>query len=125
MLRRLTPWLLLVLMGCTEGQKPEPLPRISAKTEAEKIKIAKTQIEQITKVLHDYRKNHEVPPSLDVLTQPEPDGKDAFLKADALIDPWGRTYEYNATGTKNKGEQPDVWCVTPAGETIGNWKEKN
>ena len=132
MFRRLMPGLLVFLVGCTEGQKPEPLPRVAPKTEnkdpktleADKIKAARARIETLTLALAAYRVNHEAfPPNLETLTQPQPNGKEALLEPAALVDPWGRPYQYEANGPKNKGKQPDVWTVTPTGQTIGNWKE--
>jgi hypothetical protein len=35
MFRRLVPWLLLILAGCMEGQKPTPLVRTTAPAPAE------------------------------------------------------------------------------------------
>jgi hypothetical protein len=131
------PCVLLMLAGCTEGQKPDPLPRASAKAdkkgpkndgdkgpgaEEEKIKVARAQLQTLTTALDAYRLNNgEYPASLAALAEPQPNDKPALLKADDLKDPWGQPYQYDAAGPKHKGDRPDVWCVTPSGKTIGNW----
>ena len=41
---------------------------------------------------------------------------------DALIDPWGNTYQYDPVGPRNNGVRPDTWTVNPRdGTLIGNW----
>jgi hypothetical protein len=59
------------------------------------------------------------PTRLDELVQPPEGGP--FVEPQALLDPWGRTYQYDPAGPRNQGQQPDIWTVTPKGEVIGNW----
>jgi hypothetical protein len=41
---------------------------------------------------------------------------------DALIDPWGNPYQYDAEGPMNHGERPDIWCESPETRSkVGNW----
>jgi hypothetical protein len=61
------------------------------------------------------------PNNLRELTQPQPDGRAAILELDALIDPWGKEFQYDEDGNRNGGFKPDVWTVSPRGKTIGNW----
>ena len=44
---------------------------------------------------------------------------------DALIDPWGQPYQYNAQGPMNNGMKPDIWAVpkTNPNNKIGNWSK--
>jgi hypothetical protein len=53
-----------------------------------------------------------------------PTGK-PFVDADSLLDPWGKRFEYDPKGPRNKGAKPDIWSTGPdkADENgiIGNW----
>jgi len=63
------------------------------------------------------------PENLEDLLTP-PCGK-ALIESDDLKDPWGNTYQYDAKGKHQKNRaRPDVWTVTPAGRTLGNWPEE-
>jgi hypothetical protein len=41
----------------------------------------------------------------------------------ALLDPWGKQYQYDSNGPKNDGKTPDIWTETPDKKVIGNWPE--
>jgi hypothetical protein len=43
----------------------------------------------------------------------------------ALTDPWGRELNFDPTGKKNGGKQPDLWIESPFGgkKVIGNWQK--
>ena len=44
-----------------------------------------------------------------------------------LRDPWGREWQYDVAGKRNKGKQPYVWTTSPFGggkKVIGNWSDK-
>jgi hypothetical protein len=59
------------------------------------------------------------------LAQPDADGsRPAINSADALIDPWGRPYNYDPNGPRNNGNKPDIWAVAPDGALIGNWPNR-
>lgn len=38
-----------------------------------------------------------------------------------LLDPFGKPYQYDKNGPRNKGLHPDIWHVAPDGTMIGNW----
>ena len=64
-----------------------------------------------------------IPDRLDELMTP-PDGGKPFMESKQnLIDPWGSPYHYDAAGLRNQGHHPDIWCVTPDGNLVGNWME--
>jgi len=91
--------------------------------------LAKYQIETLNIVVEAYKLRHaKYPVSLEVLAQKPPDGKPAMVKPEALIDPWGRPYEYNPAGERNKSIKPDIWSLGPNPDNkegiIGNWPEK-
>jgi hypothetical protein len=69
----------------------------------------------------------QLPDRLDQLLAP-PDGGLPLVERDALIDPWGRPYKYDAAGPNNAGVRPDVWSLGPdpndAKGIIGNWQVK-
>jgi hypothetical protein len=43
------------------------------------------------------------------------------LSSRSLLDPWGKEFQYDIAGKKNRGEKPDIWAVTPDKKVIGNW----
>src|SRR5436189_3662556 len=63
---------------------------------------ARIQAQILTGVVERYSLQHngEFPPSLEVLTQ-SMDGGKALLEPSALIDPWGRPYQYANPGQHN------------------------
>jgi general secretion pathway protein G len=87
-----------------------------------KVSTAKTQVKTtLTQAVKTYYINHgSYPPSLAALLQQTDQGGPYLETRDALIDPWGRPYQYNPAGTNNGGLQPDIWADTPAGQ-VGNW----
>jgi len=78
----------------------------------------------LTSAVQTYKlKNNTWPQSLDVLLNKDPKGYGPYLESkDALIDPWGNPYHYNAAGTHNNGLKPDIYAVHPeTQEEFGNW----
>jgi general secretion pathway protein G len=63
----------------------------------------------------------QLPESLQQLVQ-TPDGRKPFVEPDALMDPWGKPYQYDPSGQHNNALRPDVYTVTPEGLQVGNWK---
>jgi hypothetical protein len=68
----------------------------------------------------------DYPASLEVLTQPTPDGGIPYLDVAALLDPWNRPYQYAAEGTHNAHlGKCDIWSTGPRlndpNGIIGNW----
>jgi general secretion pathway protein G len=68
----------------------------------------------------------DYPASLQVLTQPQPDGTLPTLEVSSLLDPWQREYQYAQQGTHNAAVgRPDIWSNGPrlgdANGMIGNW----
>ena len=61
----------------------------------------KLQINLIDNAIQRYRLNaDQFPESLKALTE----GDKPALKPEALIDPWGKAYQYDPAGPKNKGK---------------------
>jgi hypothetical protein len=90
--------------------------------EAAKVGMAKTGAKAIASALEQYYANNiELPPSLEALTQKQPNGLPAFFTPDKLLDPWNKPYQYDPQGPKNQGLRPDVWTTTPGGVEVGNW----
>jgi len=76
----------------------------------------------LTQACETYFLDHSTyPPNLEALLV-ETDGKGPYLKsADAIKDPWGQPFQYNAQGPNNSGRQPDIWATAPGGVQVGNW----
>ena len=86
-----------------------------------KISTVKAQTKVLTEAAESYYVNHgSYPANLQALLQQTEQGGPYLKSADAIIDPWGRQYQYNQAGTRNGGTQPDIWADTPQGQ-VGNW----
>ena len=90
--------------------------------------IASTQVKgPLTQACQAYSLKHngEFPPDLMSLTVKDSLGHGPYLESkDAIVDPWGHPYQYDASGTKNNATKPDIWAVVPNSnpqEIIGNW----
>lgn len=86
---------------------------------------AKIQVKTLTQAAETYNLDHlgNYPPNLQILLTRDGAGKGPYLKnQDALIDPWGNPYQYNAAGPMNNGTQPDIWSESQYGK-IGNWSQ--
>ncbi len=84
--------------------------------------IAGTQVKALTTACEMYQIKHQTPPAtLRTLLQKDELGGPYLKSADSLRDPWGKEYQYDASGTKNNGLSPDVWTTAPDGTIIGNW----
>jgi hypothetical protein len=109
-MRQLTSWCLvpIVLTNRTPAQEKE-----------DKVKLARTYIKTIEQVLAVYQlKYGHYPAKLKTLVEgPRP----YFAKPEAILDPWGKPWEYNPAGKRNKGKKPDLWTVTPDKQLISNW----
>ena len=133
---------LVGMAGCSSGpeDKKEARPQAGERNNEEKgaglldtltqIKeskelVAKISVKTLTMAAETYALNNDgnMPPSLDALTAVQPNGGKPLVPADALIDPWGKHYQYDPSGRRNQGFKPDVWAATPEGKTIGNWPE--
>ena len=44
-------------------------------------------------------------------------GRPAIDDPEAIKDPWGREFQYDAAGSRNGGSRPDIWTVAPNGKT--------
>jgi general secretion pathway protein G len=89
-----------------------------------KEKVAKLTIANLTEAAKTYKLNNgEFPASLDALAQTQPNGNPKLVSPDSLKDPWGRPFQYDPSGPKNEGMQPDISTLSPetAGKVIANW----
>ncbi len=70
-------------------------------------------------------KNHSFPQSLQLLLQKDQKGYGPYLEEpDALVDPWGKPFNYDPSGQRNRGRRPDISTQAPDGTIIGNWPEQ-
>ena len=99
--------------------------------EESRVNAAKLQAEVLSKAVQQYKVDHnEFPTDLSLLLQKDADGHGPYLeRADALLDPWGRQYQYDINGSNNTRvgavvQIPDVFTMPPGGTMmVGNWKE--
>lgn len=91
------------------------------KTGREKVTLAQYKIVTLEKAVQVYKlKTGDYPESLVLLSE----GEKPIVEKPFLKDPWGKVFQYDPKGPKNKGAKPDIWAVDPDGKTIGNWDEK-
>jgi general secretion pathway protein G len=95
---------------------------------------AKAQVQgPLTQACQTYKISmSKFPDNLRVLLQKDEKGRGPYLDSeDALIDPWGQPYSYDASGAKNNtsgsgvATRPDIYTTAPDGEVIGNWSDPN
>jgi general secretion pathway protein G len=93
------------------------LPRV----DEARLGTAKGQLRMLTEACDQYNMNNgSFPPSLQALAQQQPNGGLPLVQVDALKDPWGQPYGYDASGQRNGGMHADIWVQRPAGQ-VGNW----
>ena len=111
---RLAIMVLLVTWFCVAAHKD------ANAQEDSKTKAAVEQIKLLTKAVDVFtlRADGEFPSTLDDLLRTKPP---ILQNKDALLDPWKKPFRYDVSGPRNSGLRPDIWTVTPANETIGNW----
>ncbi len=91
--------------------------------------VARTQVTgPLTQACQSYYIKHkEWPQGLNQLTQRDPlNGNAPYLdNPDALNDPWGGKYQYDASGQNNNGTKPDIWATPKnTNNKIGNWPKQ-
>jgi hypothetical protein len=87
---------------------------------------AAAQATALTTAVKAYHVKHmQYPPALEALAQRQPDGGEPLCKPEALIDPWGKPFQYDPAGPKNGGATPDIWTTRPDGMLLGNWPERS
>jgi general secretion pathway protein G len=87
-----------------------------------KQQMARAQVKTtLTQACEVYKVDHgSFPANLMALLGQDEQGGPYLKTMDALKDPWGKPYQYNAQGPNNAGRQPDIWADGPLGQ-IGNW----
>jgi hypothetical protein len=84
-----------------------------------RVEITKAQLNLLDKAIEVYRlKNGEFPKKLKLLVDA------SLVEAKAILDPWGKEFEYEPAGKRNAGKKPDIWAVGPDKKMIGNWPEE-
>ena len=90
--------------------------------ENSKVSKAKIECEALSSQVETYKLNNgNYPTSIEQLTAAQPNGSSALVPPDKIRDPWGKTYQIDANGTRNHGNKADVFTVTPKGITVGNF----
>jgi general secretion pathway protein G len=68
-------------------------------------------------------RNGDYPSSLQVLVTPDDGSAKPYLdSAEAILDPWGKPYQYDPSGPNHNGLKPDISTTNADGELIGNWQ---
>jgi general secretion pathway protein G len=86
-------------------------------------KLAKTKAQNLSQAVEAYKiDNGQYPSDVMVLTQPAEalNGK-PYISEEGALDPWGKPYQIDPNGSRNKGAKADVFTVSPDGKTIGNF----
>lgn len=90
-----------------------------AKVDQAKVAAATISVANLEKAVLAFKvKTDKFPAALDDLLDANP----PYLTGkDALIDPWGKRYMYDAAGLRNGGKKPDIWTEAPDRRIIGNF----
>jgi len=96
--------------------------------EANKAK-AKTDVKAWSTAATAYKMQHpEIgwPQTLEILLQKDEQGYGPYItNQESLIDPWNNRYQYDPSGSRQNGLQPDIYTTIPNnGGIIGNWSSK-
>ena len=59
-----------------------------------------------------------LPPDLKTLVDTK------IVRAESLVDPWGKEFRYDVSGKRNKGKRPDIWTESPDKKVIENWSQR-
>ena len=69
---------------------------------------------------HDLGAGVNYPPSLKTLVDKK------IIPASALLDPWGKEFQYDRAGKHQMGKRPDIWTTNPGTmDVVSNWSEPN
>ena len=81
--------------------------------------VAKAGAMALDQATQMYFKDHNHwPQSLQDLLQKDDNGG-PYVQGDALQDPWGQMYQYDATGPRNQGMKPDIFTQPPGNRIDG------
>src|SRR5438552_18940555 len=113
-MRRAALLLVIVTLGC--GKEPDPPQDPKPRDNTDMIRRARAQVEALDIAVKTFYVEHaRFPTSLQELVAP-PEGK-PFVKAEALIDPWGQQYKMTAGPGANMAQLnedvPVVWSIGP------------
>jgi prepilin-type N-terminal cleavage/methylation domain-containing protein len=86
-------------------------------------------IKGLTQAVTAYKIQHggQWPENLEVLLRKDEYGGPYIQNAESLHDPFpgNRAYNYDPSGSKNNGTQPDIWCDMPSPlGTASNWTNR-
>jgi hypothetical protein len=111
------------------GSRPGPADEGIATVKTEKKKIAQTQVSTTLKTaVLSYITDHGQPPqSLETLLQKDDKGGPYLIGTDALTDPWGNRYQYNASAAHPETgvNEPEIYTTDPtSGQKISNFSHR-
>jgi len=87
--------------------------------EESKLSTAKISAEGLSGLVEQYKlKNGDYPGNIEALAE----GPTPLCSVDKTLDPWGKPFQIDASGSHNAGQRADVFTTAPDGTTIGNWK---
>jgi hypothetical protein len=92
-----------------------------------RIQRAKMDVKRIEQAVLSYKVNYKkYPQTLNELTQRQPNGDPAFLKAETLFDPWGNQYVFEPGNLHPDTAIPRIYSVGEPGkkQPISNWDVK-
>jgi hypothetical protein len=106
---------------------------LQGNTVARKIVIGSAELRRTTQDLktldialkYYFTRHGSYPDSLNDLTQHQPDGGPAIMKAEGMKDVWNRPYQYDPTQREPNTDRPRIWSQGPEpgqpGSEIANW----
>jgi general secretion pathway protein G len=87
---------------------------------------AQTTVKSLSDACTMYKAQHGGiwPASLETLTVRDEGGFGPYVKMEDLTDPWGQRYQYDQSGGRNQGLQPDIFTTNQNYGTFGNWSTR-
>ncbi len=90
---------------------------------------ARLAMKNLEKAVMAYKSTYGYPDKLETLTDDKANAAGALLPASALIDPWGRPFQYDPSQLHPETELPLIWSEGPnpgqPGSKIESWSVKD
>jgi hypothetical protein len=121
-------WLagLVVLAGCGKDGREEKAKDgkpAAVRDDPAELDEAKIRAVNLAMGLMAYYGDHEKFPGRLAELSGKSDRGGPYVSEEAMVDPWGKPYQFDPEGKRNNGSKPDVFTTSPGGKVVGNWRD--